>query len=351
MVRVALDARILSLQAQLAGVGQYIRGLLEGYRQAPSEIEYVPLSVAAWTSEQYPVPATVIAPRRPLPWQSVVMPWALRQFRCQVFHGPAFAVPATLRLPKVVTVHDLAFWRVPDTVPERTRTYLKRAVGQSLRVAAAIIVPSSEVKQDLLAYYPWLRAQAKRIHVIALGADRLLAAGQTAPEPQAYAVHVGTVEPRKNFIGLMAAWDLFRQKSSNPGRLVLIGGAGWKHDGWWQDLLARPDVLYRGYVDDRLLARYLAHAQFVVSASLYEGFGLPVVEALALGTKAVATPTGVARDLVHPNLFVAADFSPDALCEAMWRAVTTPLADRKVPLMRWADVFTRHAEVYREVSQ
>ncbi|AEJ40061.1 glycosyl transferase group 1 [Sulfobacillus acidophilus TPY] len=346
-MNVAIDVRVLATQSQRAGIAQYVVGLFRGYQaHRPQDMTYIPLSMDARGLDDLPERPVIIPARRPLPWQTVLVPWALRRQPYDVFHGPAFTVPPGLSMPRVVTIHDLAFWRYPESVTDDTRAYLKRVVPLAIQRAARVIVPSSQVRQDLLEFYP--RLSPERIRVIPLGGDRLPPGADTPPFQNPYVLFVGTMEPRKNLSGLLRAWELFQRQSHAEWQLILVGGRGWKTEALWDQVKRREDIVYRGYLDDRELATYLRHAVFLVEPSFYEGFGLPVVEALHQGTSVVATPTGIARDLRHPLLTVSESSDPEALASAMLTAISTRARDAS-PVPTWRDSFRQHAALYSEV--
>lgn len=348
-----MDARVLTVQQQRSGIAQYILGLFQGYRANPLDIALRPTSFTSVGIQELGQEPYVMPLRRPLPWLSVTVPLSLRSSSTNVFHGPAFAVPGHLKIPTVATIHDLTYLRMPTAVTDDTVRYLSRVVPHALKTAAGIIVPSQEVKEDLIKYYPML-ASHQRIRVIPEGSDRLCKVTAPSPLPFPYVAHVGTVEPRKNLPNLVKAWDAVKAELKVPHRLALIGNRGWKTEQFLASLGKRADIVVTGYIDDGQLAVYLANASCVIQSSYYEGFGLPVVEALFQGTQAVSTPTGIARDLSHPNLIVTEGFSSDDLAEGLRTALSLshepPIESGSRPLMSWQEVYEAHARLYHEVA-
>lgn len=350
-MRVAIDVRVLSLQDQWTGVAQYIVGLAKGYRQSPgSSVEVRGISFERAKASRSGLAIDVFPQRFRLPWQSLVLPLTLSPSQYQIFHGPAFSVPRVLRVPRVVTIHDLTFVRFPETVVEETARYLNRMVPGSIEAAARVVVPSSEVREDLLAWRP--RMDPAKVAVIPLGADRLPApANPTAPLAEPYVLHVGTLEPRKNLALLLKGYQEAMAQAKLPHRLVLIGASGWKNSDLAEPILSLGDRLVMpGYLDDHELARYYAHAALYVSTARYEGFGLGVVEALYWGTPVVATATGVARDLSGPGIWVLNAPHVDLLAHAMLQALAGP----RPPvggegLTTWKETYRKHAALWQEV--
>lgn len=348
-IRVALDARVLTVQSELAGVGQYINEMVKA-SQGSDELELLPLSFRSDPIRPF---VTVVKPIARLPWQSVAIPLHLHRHHYDVFHGPAFSVPPFTRIPLVVTIHDVTYLRYPETVNDATLRYLTRVVPAAMARCQAIVVPSSEVKADLIRYFP--KTPASRIRVIALGADRLPLeeSGPTVSVPAPYLLHVGTVEPRKNLGFLLHAYERLKDRFGVPHHLVLLGAAGWKDQEFRQtlDRLAHRDAVHlMGYVDDLTMAAYYRQASLYVMPALYEGFGIPALEAARFGVPVVANATGGIRDLpMDPGIRVLTTFDVDHWAEAM----ADMLVGAKVPRLvgpTWHHTWLQHMALYQEVA-
>ena len=247
--------------------------------------------------------------------------------RNAVLFAPNFILPRAFRLARgatVATVHDLAFRRLPWTVRDETRAALEAQFQRTLARAAAVITVSRAVRGELLAGEPIGAARVTAIHH---GPGHL--SGRTGGAPPAgtparYVLHVGTVEPRKNVGLLLAVWEAWAAEDPAAPALLLCGRRGWKSGalhaafgraaaaGW----LRRP-----GYVDDDALAALYRGALAVVCPSRYEGFGLPLVEALAAGAPVVASDIPVFREVAG----AAALFAP-ADDPAAWKRTLAELA-------------------------
>ncbi len=349
-VRVALDARVLTLQSELAGVGQYINEMIKASQEVGQElVDLVPLSFR----EDVARPGvTVVPPILRLPWQSVAVPWHLWRHHYDVFHGPAFSVPPRTHTTLIVTIHDVTYLRFPETVNDDTVHYLTRVVKSAVTRAEAVIVPSFEVKEDLLRHFP--RISASKIRVIALGADRLPGTGPNlSPEvPMPYLMHVGTVEPRKNLPFLLQVFDRLKMRYEIPHHLVLIGGAGWKNQAFHETLdgLRHRDAVHlMGYVDDDTMAAFYRHASLYVMPAIYEGFGIPALEAARFGVSVVANATGGIRDLdPDPGIRVMASWDPDDWAKAIVTMLSEPVAPR-IAVPTWRQTWLAHVSLYREV--
>jgi glycosyltransferase involved in cell wall biosynthesis len=220
-----------------------------------------------------------------------------------VFHGTNFVLPPAVRAGGVLTVHDLAYLRHADTV-SRTSLAYRELVPRGLRRAAVVLTPSQSVADELAAQYP---EAADRVRAAPLGVDPAWSSARplTASEraglgvPADYLLFVGTREPRKNLPVLLAAHRRARaQAGDGVPALVLAGPAGWAADG---DVDGRPggqdDVVRCGYLPGPTLRSLVAGASALVLPSRYEGFGLPVLEALACGVPVVCSDLPVLREV------------------------------------------------------
>lgn len=351
-VRVALDARVLTVQSELAGIGQYINEMIKASQETGQDVvELVPWSFREDASRPY---VTVVPPILRLPWQSVAVPWHLWRQHYDVFHGPAFSVPPKTNTPLIATVHDLTYLRFPKTVNDDTIQYLSRVVPSALARAKAVIVPSFEVKEDVLRYFP--RTVASKIRVIALGADRLPGSGPplSVDMPVPYIMHVGTVEPRKNLTFLLEVFERLKTRYEVPHHLVLLGGSGWKNGAFRETLdgLRHRDAVHlMGYVDDDTMAAYYRKASLYAMPALYEGFGIPALEAARFGVPVVANATGGIRDMApDPGIRLMSSWDLDDWVQTL----ATMLADRVAPRIAvptWHQTWLAHMALYQEVAR
>jgi len=280
--------------------------------------------------------------------------------------SPPFRQPGAP--PAAIFVHDLAFRIRPAEVPWQQRLYFRAVLGRALRQAAAVLVPSESTKQDLVRLYP-LRGLESRLEVIPEGLTAGAAPGALPDgvEP-GFVLAVGTVEPRKNYPRLLAAYRQLRGRGALPfiinGRpgvpqLVIAGRPGWAYGDTLQRIGGEPGVRYLGHVDEPTLAALYESASVLAFPSLYEGFGLPLLEAMARGVPAVVGSTGAL-----PELAMGAAISVDGEdVDAIARGLERLLADeglrkklgeegrRRVRDYTWANAASRTREVLRRISR
>ncbi len=236
------------------------------------------------------------------------LPAVETQVDCDAILYPYWPSPPVRRRdapPAAVFVHDLAFKLRPAEVPWQQRAYLGAVLGRSLRDAAAVLVPSEATRRDLLGSYRIPGLQSKVVLV-----PEGIAPGEPAgPLPAGlepgFILAVGTIEPRKNYPRLLAAYRRLRRESvpviagDRPGvpELVIAGRAGWAYGDTIARIAAEPGVRYLGHVDDATLSALYQSAAVLAFPSLYEGFGLPLLEAMAHGVPAVVGNVGALPEL------------------------------------------------------
>jgi glycosyltransferase involved in cell wall biosynthesis len=242
--------------------------------------------------------------------------------RSDVFHGTNFVLPPTGRAGGVVTVHDLTYLRHPDAVDRASAAY-RELVPRSIARAGQVVVPSAAVAAEVRETY---RLAEDRVTVTHLGVDDAWfgATPLTAAEragaglPGDYLLAVGTIEPRKGLPRLLEAYRELRSMLPDAPPLVVVGSRGWG-EALQLDRLPPGSVVLTGFLEDAELRGVVAGARALIFPSLYEGFGLPPLEALACGVPVVATDLPVTREVLRGQArFVGpADDLTQALVEAV----------------------------------
>jgi glycosyltransferase involved in cell wall biosynthesis len=372
-VRVGVNALLLSEQPghRRSGIGRYLDRLLTALPTALGGDELV---VYAGSDAGPPHPALasswrrarVSADRPPLriAWEHAMLPIAARRDRLDLFHGTMNVLPRFLPCPAIVTIHDLAFLRWPDQVPARRYRYLSAGVAAAAGRAARIIAVSESTKTDVVEL---LAVDPARISVTPLGVD----ARFRPPSPeertafrerqnlvQPYLLAVGNLEPRKNLPGLLRAFA--RLAPEVPHDLVLIGAEGWL-TGEFHSTLAGlrlgERVRMTGFVSDEDLPLWYGAADLFVYPSLYEGFGLPVVEAMACATPVVTSNTSSLPEVAGDAALLVAP-ADDALALGIRRVLTDPAlahdlrrrGQARAAEFTWERTAERTVAVYREVA-
>lgn len=235
--------------------------------------------------------------------------------------------------PAVMFVHDLAFRVRPSEVPWQQRVYLGSILPASLRRASLVLTLSEATRRDLLLHYP-LPGLARRVQVVPGG--RGLEGVEPGPLPAGlepgFLLAVGTIEARKNYRRLLAAYRLLRRRGIELP-LVVAGRPGWGHDSVQAQLVAEPGVRVLGHVEDgTLLALYRA-ARALAFPSLYEGFGLPLLEAMAEGLPAVVGDAGALPELAAGAALVVDPLDVEAIAGALERVLCDEELRRRLSRM------------------
>ena len=237
--------------------------------------------------------------------------------RADVVHATNFVLPALGDVPGVVTVHDLSFRR-GDTFPGGRR--LLDLVPWSVRRAAAVLVPTEAIKEELCGTYDVaperVRVTYEGVAPVFFGAAPLAAGALAAMGIRApFVVAVGTIEPRKNLPRLLAAWREAR-RGFEEWTLVIAGPRGWG-----PALPETPGVALVGWIGDETLPGLLAAAELFCYPSLYEGFGLPPLEAMAAGTAALVGAYSAAREVVGEAALLMDPSDKDAMGACLRKAL------------------------------
>jgi glycosyltransferase involved in cell wall biosynthesis len=297
-------------------------------------------------------------------WQQTRLPRRLAAGDVDLFWSPLQTLPLRPPVPAVATIHDLAVMLYPETLPARVRWSQLPFLGATVERAAKLVAVSHSTARDLVAAFP---AAAGKVEVIWNGVDaawcpatpdEVAATRARLDAADGYFLYAGTLEPRKNLDLLLDAWLALRAEHPDAARpLLLAGPAGWKHAALERRLaaLAPEGVRRLGRLPlDELRAVVRAATAFVYP-SLYEGFGLPVAEAMAAGVPVVVSDRSSLPEVAgEAGLAVDAD-DAEGLADALAKLVREPelaaeLGRRGVARARrfgWDDAADRLAAVFR----
>lgn len=323
-LRIALDARPLTTSR--AGVATYCRGLLHGIASEARDE-----SVLLYAKEAPPEDLTLAAPlewrtMRASLWLPVAVPRALRAGRIDVFHGTNHMVPPVTSVPTVMTVHDLSALTMPRHHSWRNRLLTVPQMLISLRQATRIIADSTFTAKEI-ARLP--RVDPTRIRVIPLAptpgltpasADAIAEVTRRLSLPPTFLLFLGALEPRKNIVMLLEAVARLRADGEEGARLVIAGAEGWRNAAVYERvhrLGLEQDVQFVGYVAPGDLAALFGAATAFVYPSIFEGFGLPPLEAMACGAPVVCSTAASLPEVVGDAAVPVDPTSVDSLASAV----------------------------------
>ncbi|HXG59520.1 MAG TPA: glycosyltransferase family 1 protein, partial [Thermoanaerobaculia bacterium] len=276
---------------------------------------------------------------------------------CDVFFGANYFLPrlmSAVARRRVITIHDLTYKRYPGLLQKETLANLEAQMAREIAVADAIVCVSESTRRDVLRHY---QVDPSRVVAIHSGVAAPPPPEPVAGLPRRYILFVGTVEPRKNLRTLLDAWARLRASGAYDGELVVVGRLGWE-SAEMARRLREPGVRHLDYLNAGQLSTVYRHADVFVFPSIYEGFGFPLLEAMAHGVPAIA-----ARSSSLPEIGgeAALYFDPrdDAALARELRRVTEDAAlreeliakgRRRVQQFRWEEAAAKTLDVLRRVA-
>ena len=358
-MRVGINVAILSSPA--TGIGYYTLYLVQALARVERDIEFVLLGATPSLLPSIPHgknfrvrTAARLQGIKRLVWQQTALPWLAACTQVDALHCPDFSRPLFSSVPIVNTIHDLSYLAPQPFLPFTKRMY-KRALGHlALKHSARIIVDSEFTRMEVLRHYP---IDAQRVTIIYHGVNPVLRAHREKPK-HPFLLFVGTLERRKDLVTLVRAFDVVRERGRISHRLILVGQPGF---GWSQIKAAiaasryRQDIEVCGYLKREAVEELLQTADLLIYPSVYEGFGLPVLEAMACETPVVCSR---AASLPEVAGNAAEYFEPsevDDLAAATERVLSSKEKQaemrqrglERAKLFTWDECARKHLEVYK----
>ncbi len=339
-MRIGID--FTSAIAQSAGIARYTRELVNALARLDTPDRFTLFSTERPTKDR-PIPQAPNFRTRVVPlgnrnttilWQRlrVPLPIELLAGGMRVLHGPDYTLPPAIRARRVVTIHDLAFITNPECSVPSLAAYLSAVVPRAVHAADRVIAVSQRTADDLVER---LRVPRDKIDVIYLGisptftpqvdpaAVAALRAKYTLDQP--FVLAVGTVEPRKNYERLIRAFASARHEPSGPQSLVIAGRPGWLNEGVYEAVATlglRDAVKFLDFLPDGELPTLYHAASALAMPSIYEGFGIPVAEAMASGTPVVCSTGGSLPEVAGDAAVLVPPTDEAALAEALVRVMS-----------------------------
>jgi len=308
-LRIAFDGT--ALRPGRTGVGYYTEHLLHHLAQIASNDELIVVSNRAIdTTAPLPPRVRIATPARQVPrlvWMQTLAVTGLREVGADVVHFTNGMVPLLSPVPTVVTIHDMSLRLYPRYHPPRRVLLNRPLVDMAARRADAIIAPSESARRDIVRFYGLAPGRVHVVHEAAAPSfQRVTDPVELERVRRKYhlderiILYVGTIEPRKNLPKLIDAFAAQRKAGALTHQLVCVGPYGWLSRGI-EEQIARTNVAhainFTGYVPFADLPALYSLAELFVYPSMYEGFGLPVVEAMACGTPVLTGATAALAEI------------------------------------------------------
>jgi len=379
LVRVLIDAT--ALPPFRGGVGRYVDELIAHLPQVGVDVHVVCQqrdvelysAFVGWENIVV-LPAWASPPSHRLVWEQVGLPGVIRSRRPDVVHSPHYTMPlakSVRRAPKqVVTLHDATFVSDPHLHLAVKARFFTQWTRYSTRHADALLVPSQATKDELIRA---VQADPDRIKVIPHGVDHRHFRRPSTDEVREvrtwlglragapFITFLGTLEPRKNIPGLIRAYIRSCSSLLTPPTLVLAGGTGWDSeiDAAAAEIPSHLRVIRPGFVPENLLPGLLGGAEIVAYPSFGEGFGLPVLEAMACGAAVLTTNRHSLPEVGGDTVVYAKSPSEDDVASAIGQLLGDPAARealgtsaaRRAATFGWMQTARGHRDVYESLVQ
>lgn len=342
-MRIAID--LTATPKSKTGIGRYMLGLLKGLQEEDRENEYYLFAqdddldgfgVYAENFHMVPVKSRIL--RRQyirILWEQVVFPWRLRKLKIDVLHCPNYTMPYTSRLvyrhlAVQGTFHDMTYFNLPECHVGWKREMFKWYIRRTARSCDRILTISENSRVDIPKY---CRPRNPDISVTYMGIKEDFLESEAASAEQLakygidseYILYVGTLEPRKNVPGLIAGYRALPDDVRERYKLVIVGKKGWMYDEIFEkvnsDPALRDRVIFTGYVDDEDMLPIMHSASAFAYISLYEGFGIPVIEGMASGVPTVTSFGSSLEEVAGGCCFLCDPKSDKSVAEALGGAL------------------------------
>ncbi len=375
MARIGIDAR----KAADFGIGRYIERLVAGLAGCDGDEKYALFggeeALAICRTATGNDPRFTLVRQESLSYslgEHFSLPRALRRARIDLYHSTHYVLPHGPLPARVVTsVHDLIHLIFPQYLPSRAALiYARHFIRRAARRSDAVITGSVASRDDLLHHVPAVDSQ--KVHVIPYGVDqrfRPAGAGETESDQEQlkqlglqcpYFLYVGNFKPHKNLAAVLEAYGQYQALVNTPHRLVLVGRDLSSQDGLNRLGHRLPDphrLLCLGYQPDQLLPLLYRGSELFLFPSLYEGFGLPPLEALACGTPVLASRGGALEEVLGPAAHYCDPNDTSAMAQLLKQLTDDPEtgkdASRRGPeralLFDWNETARRTLDLYRSL--
>jgi glycosyltransferase involved in cell wall biosynthesis len=374
-MNIAIDVR--TINNKQSGVGFYARYLVEALGKIDKKNPYFLIT----NNQKEESSRNFVANYQLLPtwfsnenhvlgdlWENFFLPFRLIWNQIDIFHGPAFLIPFLyVHKAAVVTVHDLVAYSYPHTIPIKYKYYMKMLIRAATMRADKIIVDSYSVKNELMER---LRVPEDKIRVVPLGVssnyhmvndrNRINSVREKYGIKRDYIMQVGNIEPRKNLPRLFEAFKLLKEKTNNSYQLVNVGKQGWLYKEIFEMINRyglQEDIIFTKYVNEEDLVLLYNGAELFVYPSLYEGFGLPILEAMSCGTPVITSTVSSMPEVAGKAALLVDPLNSEEIAWTIYTVLTdTELKNRlrssgldRATHFSWEKTAQQTLEVYQEV--
>lgn len=330
---IAINTRFL-LKDYLEGYGHFLKETLCRITTAHPEHRFIFIFDRPYDKQfifSDNVKAVVVGPaaRHPLLWKwwyDIKIPAVLKQYKADVFVSTDGFCSLSTKVPQCLVLHDLAFLHFPTFISKSRFLFYKIYTPKFLKKAAVIATVSQFSKEDIVTQY---KIEADKINIIPNAAREIFkpisveekqAVKEKYCEGKDYYIYAGSIHPRKNLINLLKAFSVFKKKQQSNMKLVLTGRLAWKYESFLKSLESykyRADVVITGYLPEKELAKLVGSAYAMVYPSLWEGFGMPVLEAMRCEVPVITSSNSAMQELAKEAALYVDPTNFKAIAEKM----------------------------------
>ena len=325
---IAVNTRFL-LADYLEGYGNFIYETFQRITKQHPEHEFIfifdrPYDKRFVFGENVKAVVTGPAARHPLLWKlwyDIKVPGILKKYKADVFVSCDGFCSLGTKVPQCLVVHDLAFLHYPAAIKKSHLLYYKRYTPRFLSKAKSVVTVSEFSKRDIITQY---KTDAAKIDVVFNGVKEIfqpiseeqrVTTKNKYTEGKEYFIYAGAIHPRKNLITLLKAFSVFKKRQQTNMKLVLTGRLAWKYESFKEGLKSyryRNDVVMTGYVEEEELALLIGSAYAMVYPSLFEGFGVPVLESMKCDVPVITSANSSMQEIAkEAALYADADSHAD----------------------------------------
>jgi glycosyltransferase involved in cell wall biosynthesis len=326
-MNIGVNARVLTTE-NMEGVARYIYETTRSMAIAHPDDRFI-LFFDRSVKVAFDFPANVTKVIVPVPardpilwyiWFELLLPIYLKWYNIDVFYSGDGSLSLGTNVPTLLVTHDLAYIHHPDHISKRYLSYNKAYVPKFHQKASSIITVSHYVKNDVISKFG---IDPSKIHV-AYNAVHTQKKNTTSPEKNhkthinhPYFIYVGSLHPRKNIIRLIDGFIRFKSMTNNDYKLVIAGRLAWKSDDIKQKLTSSPDIIYLGMVSETMKNELISKAVALAYISVFEGFGIPIIEAMRLGVPVITSSVTSMPEVAGDAALLVDPFDINSISSAM----------------------------------
>jgi len=363
MIRVGVDARVLS--NQLTGIGRYCYELISQLKKT-NNLELFLFSPAPIIQDEefrnklYIYEANFTSRLGRMIWSQTYLPYLANKSNIDIFWGTSHRLPQLLHktIPKVVTIHDLVWNKYPETMRPLSYLMERMLMPPALKAADIIVADSFSTANDIIDFDQNLKNKVEIVHL----APFSKAINQNPHIKKPYILFVGTIEPRKNLERLIKAFAVLPNSLKKTYQLVICGGSGWGNviiEKIIQESGLQEEVVITGYVTDNELSNFYKNAYCLAMPSLYEGFGLPILEAHNFGIPVITSRISSMPEVAGEGAIYVDPLSITDISRGLREILENPaihnklssLARENIKLFSWEKTAEQMINIFQKIAQ